>query len=158
MRARRAAPAVALRSPHRTVSLPRGARPRRKRAAVVDDYASPSDPSDSTPPEVTISPADNGHVVRWHQRSGKKGESGRTVTRVASSKEEALGHADEALGGGGSAKSSKKRTISKRDGQTGVTSDAEGESGSSSSPAAHISRRPSRSSARRRRPRIGGRR
>ena len=125
----------------------------------MDDYASPSDPSDSTPPEVTISPADNGHVVRWHQRSGKKGESGRTVTRVASSKEEALGHADEALGGGGSAKSSKKRTISKRDGQPGTgMSAAEGESGSASSPAAHISRRSSRGSARRRRPRVGNRR
>ena len=120
----------------------------------MDDYDSP----DQTPPEVTISPADNGHVVRWHQRSGKKGEPGRAVTRVASSKEEALGHADEALSGGGSTKSSKKRTISKRDGQPGTgMSAAEGESGSASSPAAHAARRPSRSSARRRRPRIGGR-
>jgi hypothetical protein len=121
---------------------------------VDDDYAS------SAPPEVTISPADNGHVVRWHQRSGKKGESGRSVTRVASSKEEALGHADEALGGGGSTKSSKKRSIT-RDGQSGAGSDpaAEGESGSTSSPAAH--HRSSRNltrSARRRRSRIGGRR
>ena len=117
-----------------------------------DDYAS------SAPPEVTISPADNGHVVRWHQRSGKKGESGRSVTRVASSKEEALGHADEALSGG-SAKSSKKKST--RDGQSGAGSDpaAEGESGSTSSPAAHHrgSRNPTRS-ARRRRSRIGGRR
>jgi hypothetical protein len=127
----------------------------------VDDS---TDPSDQTPPEVTISPADNGHVVRWHQRSGKKGESGRSVTRVASSKEEALGHADEALGGGGSTKSSKKRTSSKRDGQTGSgMSAAEEESGSASSPAAHAAaahsaRRPARGSARRRRSRIGGRR
>jgi hypothetical protein len=125
----------------------------------VDDYPTQSDPGD-TPPEVTISPADNGHVVRWHQRSGKKGESGRGVTRVASTKEEALGHADEALGGGGSTKSSKKRSA-KRDGQTGSGMfAAEGESGLTSSPAAHAqhaSRRPTRS-ARRRRPRIGGRR
>ena len=34
----------------------------------MDDYDSP----DQSPPEVTISPADNGHVVRWHQRSSKK--------------------------------------------------------------------------------------
>ena len=118
-----------------------------------DDYASPA------PPEVTISPADNGHVVRWHQRSGKKGESGRSVTRVASSKEEALGHADEALGGGGSTKSPKKKST--RDGQTGAGSGpaAEGESGSASSPAAHhrSGRNPTRS-ARRRRSRVGGRR
>ncbi len=124
----------------------------------MGDYDSPSDPSaDQTPPEVTISPADNGHVVRWHQRSSRKGESGRSITRVASSKEEALGHADEALSGGGSIKSSKKRSI-KRDGQLGDGSATEGESGSSASPAAHASRRPARNSARRRRPRVGGRR
>ena len=118
------------------------------------DYDSPSDPSvDSTPPEVTISPADNGHVVRWHQRSGKKGESGRSVTRVASDVDGALEHARAAISGG---KSSKKKF--NRDGQTGVTSDAEGESGSASSPAAHTSRRPVRGSSRRRHPRIGGRR
>ena len=123
----------------------------------MDDYPTQSDPGD-TPPEVTISPADNGHVVRWHQRSGKKGEPGRSITRVASSKEEALGHADEALGGGGSTKSSKKRSV-KRDGQTGSgMSDAEGESGSASSPAAHAARAPRRGSARRRRSRVGNRR
>lgn len=119
------------------------------------DYS--TDP-DQTPPEVTISSADNGHVVRWHQRGGKKGEPGRSVTRVASSKEEALGHADEALGGGGSTKSSKKRSI-QRDGQPGAgTSDAEGETGSSSSPTAHASRGPRHRSVTRRRSRTGGRR
>jgi hypothetical protein len=118
---------------------------------VDDDY------TDQSPPEVTISPADNGHVVRWHQRSGKKGESGRSVTRVALSVDEALDHAKSALSGG-SAKSPKKKST--RDGQTGAgMSDAEGESGSTSSPAAHhrSSRNPARS-ARRRRSRIGGRR
>jgi hypothetical protein len=116
----------------------------------VDDYDSP----DQSPPEVTISPADNGHVVRWHQRSSKKGEPGREIKRVASTKEEALGHADEALGGGGSTKSSKKRTPS-RDGQLG-TAGAGGES--DSAPAAHSARTPHRGSSRRRRSRIGGRR
>lgn len=118
------------------------------------------DSSDSTPPEVTISPADNGHVVRWHQRGNKKGEGGRSITRVASAKEDALGHADEALGGGGSTKSSKKRSTRNQVGR-GAADDAgePGESsGSSQAPAAHAMRRPSRSSARRRRPRVGGRR
>ena len=117
--------------------------------------------ADSTPPEVTISPADNGHVVRWHQRGAKRGEPGRSITRVASSKEEALGHADEALGGGGSTKSSKRRTTATR--QVGrVTDDEAGEQ--SSAPAAHspsthsMHRNQSRGSARRRRARIGGRR
>ena len=118
----------------------------------MDDLAGSSS-ADSTPPEVTISPADNGHVVRWHQRGRKKGESGREIKRVASTKEEALGHADEALGGGGSTKSSKKRSTR----QVGrVTDDEAGEQ--SSAPAAHAARRPARSSARRRHPRIGGRR
>ena len=94
------------------------------------------DEMDDSSPEVTISPADNGHVVRWHQRSSKKGEPGRTIKRVASTKEEALGHADEALGGGGSTKSSKKRSVS-RDGQLGMA-DAGGEPGST--PAAHSMR------------------
>lgn len=118
----------------------------------------------AAPPEVTISPADNGHVVRWHQRSGKRGEPGRSITRVASSKEEALGHADEALGGGGSTKSSKKRTTSTRSSVGRVTDDEAGEQ--SSAPAAHSPsptthsphRNQSRGSARRRRARIGGRR
>lgn len=134
--------------------------------ADYDSPSDPSDPSDSLPPEVTISPADNGHVVRWHQRSGKKGEPGRKIERVASTKEEALGHADEALGGGGSTKSSKRRSRTiKRDGQTGAslgsgaTAVEAGEQ--SSAPAAHSShgaRRPSRNPARRRRSRNGGRR
>lgn len=118
-----------------------------------------TDSSDQAPPEVTISPADNGHVVRWHQRSGKKGEPGRGVTRVASDVDEALVHARSAISGG---KPSKKKFT--RDGQTGSgISAAEGESGSASSPAAHAAaahpaRRPARGSTRRRRSRIGGRR
>ena len=113
---------------------------------------------DQAPPEVTISPADNGHVVRWHQRSSKKGESGRSITRVASSKEEALGHADEALGGGGSTKSSKRRSTRNGQSGAGLGSDAEGESGSASSPAAHNFGGSTRSRSRRRRPRVGSRR
>ena len=110
------------------------------------------DPSDQLPPDVTISSADNGHVVRWHQRSKKRGEPGREMKRVASTKEEALGHADEALGGGGSTKSSKKRSIS-RDGHG--SPDA-GDESASPSPAAHGHAR-HRSSTRRRRPRPGRR-
>ncbi len=112
---------------------------------------------DQAPPEVTIEPADNGHVVRWHQRSTKKDQSGRTVRRVASTVDEALGHAKAALSGGPT-KSSKKK--SSRDGQSGagLGSDAEGESGSASSPAAHSFGGKSRNSARRRRPRVGSRR
>ena len=120
---------------------------------MMDDM--PSDPSDNESPEVTISPADNGHVVRWHQRSSKKGEPGRTIKRVASTKEEALGHADEALGGGssgaGDVKSSKKRSIQRGDGAP--TEGAIGEHALHSS-ASHSSR----DRTRRRRPRTGGRR
>ena len=112
------------------------------------------DEMDDSSPEVTISPADNGHVVRWHQRGAKKDEPGRTIKRVAMSSDDALGHAAEALGGGGSTKSSKKRTPS-RDGQLG-TAGAGGES--DSAPAAHSARTPHRGSSRRRRSRIGGRR
>ena len=113
------------------------------------------DPGDSAPPEVTIEPADNGFVVRHHQRSGKKDEPGRMVRRVASSADDALEHARTALSGGKSKSSKKKST---RDGQMGAMSGAEGESGLASSPAAHGARAPRRGSARRRRSRIGGRR
>ena len=104
---------------------------------------------DTSPPEVTIEPADNGFVVRHYQRSSKKDESGRTIRRVASSVDDALGHARMALGGTGKAKSAKSSTkFSKRkplrDGQLGSgPSVAEGESGSApapSSPAAHRAR------------------
>jgi hypothetical protein len=111
-------------------------------------------PAPPEQPEITLEPADNGWVVRHHQRSTKKDEPGRTIRRVASTDDEALEHARTAMGGG---KSSKKKST-KRDGQTGAMSDAEGESGSSSSPAAHSMRRTSRSPSRRRHPRIGGRR
>jgi hypothetical protein len=107
-------------------------------AAAVDEM-------DDSSPEVTISPADNGHVVRWHQRGAKKDEPGRTIKRVASTKEEALGHADEALGGGGSTKSSKKRSVS-RDGQTSVSDTGDG----LTSPVAHSSHSMRGRSARRR--------
>lgn len=103
---------------------------------------------DNYPPEVTIEPADNGHVVRWHQRSAKKDEHGRTVRRVASTVDEALGHAKSALGG---IRTSKKK--SSRDGQA----DEAGES--SSAPAAHsFGGKMARGSAKRRRSRVGGRR
>ena len=122
----------------------------------MGDYDSPSDPSDESP-EVTISPADNGHVVRWHQRGTKKDEPGRTVKRVAMSADEALAHARSALGGTGKAKSPKRKPL--RDGQSGAgSSAAEGESGMASSPAAQTMSRSRNSSARRRRPRVGGRR
>ena len=106
---------------------------------------------DNSPPEVTIEPADNGHVVRWHQRSTKKDEHGRTVRRVASTVDEALGHAKSALGGGG--KTSKKK--SSRDGH-GMSESGAGEV---AAPVAHsFGGHHSRSSAKRRRPRVGGRR
>ncbi len=122
----------------------------------MGDYDSPSDPSDESP-EVTISPADNGHVVRWHQRGTKKDEPGRTVKRVAMSADEALAHARSALGGTGKAKSGKRKPL--RDGQSGASSAAEGDGASLASPTAQTMATRSRSSsARRRRPRVGGRR
>jgi hypothetical protein len=102
---------------------------------------------DQTPPEVTLEPADNGWVVRHHQRGSGKDQPGRTIRRVASTDDEALGHAKMAMAGGG--KASKKK-VSNRDGQTGSgLSDAEGESGLTSSPAAQP-RSPRMRSARRR--------
>jgi hypothetical protein len=108
------------------------------------------DEMDDSSPEVTISPADNGHVVRWHQRGSKKDEPGRTIKRVAMSSDDALGHAAEALGGGGKSKSPKKK--SSRDGQSASADAGEG----SASPAAHSLRVRSRSV--RRRQRVSGRR
>lgn len=104
-------------------------------------------------PEVTIEPADNGYIVKHYQKSTKKDESGRTIRRVASTAEEALGHAGRVLG----SKVSKKR--SSRDGHAGSgSSDAVGESGPSSSPVAHFGGKAPRGASRRRRPRVGGRR
>lgn len=105
------------------------------------------DSSDSVSPEVTIEPADNGYVVKHYQRSTKKDESGRTIRRVASTTDEALGHAKSAMGGG---KTSKKKTSSR----VGHVSDEAGES--SPAPAAHSLG--SRGSTRRRRARVSGRR
>ena len=125
----------------------------------MGDY-DPSDPS-SDSPEVTISPADNGHVVRWHQRGAKKDDPGRTVKRVAMTSDDALEHARSALSGTGKAKSSKKKFS--RDGQLGSSAGPGSAAGtgddSVSSPSAqpHASRMPARS-ARRSRPRVGGRR
>ena len=118
----------------------------------MGDY-DPSDPS-SDSPEVTISPADNGHVVRWHQRGAKKDDPGRTVKRVAMTSDDALEHARSALSGTGKAKSSKKKFS--RDGQLGSAGTGD-DSVSSPSAQPHASRMPARS-ARRRRPRVGGRR
>ena len=105
--------------------------------------------ADSAPPEVTIEPADNGYVVRHYQRGSKKDESGRTIRRVASTTDEALGHAKTALSGG-SGKISKKK-VSARVG-TNTDTDTGGAIGG------HSITRSSRGRARRRRARIGGRR
>jgi hypothetical protein len=99
------------------------------------------DEMDDSSPEVTISPADNGHVVRWHQRGSKKDEPGRTIKRVAMSSDDALGHAAEALGS--RSKSSKKK--SNRDGH--VADDA---GDGFTSPAAHSIKGSGTRSARRR--------
>ena len=114
------------------------------------------DDQDQTPPEVTIEPADNGFVVRHHQRSTKKDQAGRTVRRVAASTAESLPHAGEALGGGRS-KSAKKKSIR----QDGPASAEAGEE--TSAPAAHSLGDRIRSRARsvrsaRRRPRVSARR
>ena len=106
--------------------------------------------SPSAPPEVTIEPADNGFVVRHYQRSTKKDESGRTIRRVASTTDEALSHAKAALG---ATKASKKKLHS-RDGQSGAADAGDG----NPSPVAHSGQPGRRGSARRRRPRVGGRR
>jgi hypothetical protein len=99
-------------------------------------------------PEVTIEPADNGYIVKHYQRSTKKDENGRTIRRVASTAEEALGHAGKVL----STRTSKKK--SSRDGH-GMSESGAGEGAAL---AAHSFGGHSRGSARRRRPRVGGRR
>jgi len=86
--------------------------------------------------DVTIEPADNGFIVRHYQESGNKNEPGKTIRRVASTREEALKHAGSVLGGG---KEKHKKTHHAS--AEGVI----GEHGHSRS-------------ARRRRPRTGGRR
>ncbi len=95
---------------------------------------------DQTPPEVTLEPADNGWVVRHHQRGSGKDQPGRTIRRVASTDDEALGHAKTAMAGG---KISKKK--SSRDGHV---ADDTGEG--SSSPVAHLIKGSGTRSARRR--------
>jgi hypothetical protein len=104
-------------------------------------------------PEVTIEPADNGYIVRHYERSTKKDEGGRTIRRVASSADEALEHAGKVLGGAG--RMGKKRTS-----RGGGGGDGESEPASPSTLAGHsLHSSSSRArSARRRRPRIGGRR
>jgi len=117
----------------------------RPRCAAPGKGAAAVDEMDDSSPEVTISPADNGHVVRWHQRGDGKKTEGRTIKRVAMSSDDALGHAAEALGGGG--KTSKKK--SSRDGQSALA-DSGDDGGSAVTPGAHAMRTRSRSSARRR--------
>lgn len=92
-----------------------------------------------------MEPADNGWVVRHHQRSTKRDEPGRTIRRVASTDDEALGHARTAMGNG---KVSKKKSTRGDDGA--LSEGAEGEA----VPASHHSR----TGTRRRRPRSSGRR
>lgn len=103
---------------------------------------------DQMDPEVTIEPADNGYIVKHYQRSTKKDEGGRTIRRVASTAEEALGHAGKVL----STKTSKKK--SSRDGH-GMSESGAGEV---AAPVAHSFGGHARGSAKRRRPRVGGRR
>ena len=105
------------------------------------------DSPDQAPPEVTIEPADNGFVVRHHQRSSKRDEPGRTVRRVASTTDEALGHAKSALSGGG--KTDKKKSAR---GSGTPAESALGEHAPHSTASRH------RSSVRRRRSRSTGRR
>jgi hypothetical protein len=97
-------------------------------------------------PEVTIEPADNGYIVRHRQWGDGKQIEGRTIRRVASTAEEALGHAGKVLG----ARTGKKK--SSRDGQANEAGE------SSSAPAAQSPGGHSRGSAKRRRSRVGGRR
>lgn len=103
-------------------------------------------------PEVTIEPADNGYIVRHYQRSTKKDEGGRTIRRVASTAEEALGHAGKVLGHAGKvlgSKTGKKKSIR---GDGAPSEGAIGEHAQHSSASHH------RSGVRRRRFRSGGRR
>jgi hypothetical protein len=113
---------------------------------------------DDSSPEVTISPADNGHVVRWHQRGSKKDEPGRTVKRVAMSSDDALGHAAEALGSTGKAKSAKKKSLrSVGHASSAIGADASDAGDGGSAPAAHSGMR-TRSRSVRRRARVSSRR
>lgn len=109
------------------------------------------DAPDQTPPEVTIEPADNGFVVRHHQRSTRKDEPGRTIRRVAATEDEALGHAKTALHGGTGAKSAKKKSTRRGD-------DALAEGAPSEQASPFSGSHSSRGRARRRRPRASGRR
>jgi len=105
--------------------------------------------ADQTPPEVTIEPADNGFIVRHHQRSGKKDQPGRMIRRLAMTDDEALGHAKTALNGGGPARTAKKKSASR---SVGHVADDAGEEGSTPAPAAHQSSSHSRARTPRRRP------
>ena len=103
------------------------------------------DSLDQTPPEVTIEPADNGFVVRHYQRGQGKDQSGRTIRRVASTEDEALGHAKSALTGG-AGRQAKKRSSSSSSSTTrslGRTTSTDEAGEQSSAPAAHPGRQPS---------------
>ena len=105
-------------------------------------------------PEVTIEPADNGYIVRHYERSTKKDEGDRTIRRVASTADEALQHAGKVLGGAG--RMSRKRTS--RGGGAATENEAATPSAPSSTLSSHSPHSSRSRSARRRRPRIGGRR
>ena len=104
------------------------------------------DDQDQSPPEVTIEPADNGFIVRHHERSTKKDQPGRTIRRLAMTDDEALGHAKTALNGGRS-----KKKKSSRDGQLGTADSGAGDEGAtpSTAPVAHGSRIRARAGRRR---------
>jgi len=99
-------------------------------------------------PEITMEPADNGWVVRHHQRSTKRDEPGRTIRRVASTDDEALGHARTAMGG---SKTSKKKS-SRDDGAPAEDATSE------TAPSPKHSGSRHRAGVRRCRPRAAGRR
>lgn len=101
-----------------------------------------------TPPEVTIEPADNGFIVRHHQRGDGKKTEGRTIRRLAMTKDEALGHAGTALGG-----ARLKKKSHGRGGGALAMDTAEGTTPHHASGSHSM-----RGRARRRRPRTGGRR
>jgi hypothetical protein len=100
-------------------------------------------------PEVTIEPADNGYIVRHCQRSTKKDEGGRTIRRVASTAEEALGYAGRVLG---------SKTSKKKSGRDGGAVAEEAPSETAPAHSSHSSHHSARSASRRHRPRTGGRR
>lgn len=93
--------------------------------------------------EVTIEPADNGFIVRHYEESTKKDEPGRTIRRVAASREEALKHAGAVLGCSSDEGKKHKKGEGKRGG-------AEGEDSAPETSGGYAGRSRSRSASRRR--------